>query len=476
MILLAAALGVTEHTPQGNEIVVGPYLSPASSLVLGATAVVAFHLACEYEAAAALVVVYLGCLFLLARAKSSRWAFYLGLGIGFFIAASQLRFFFGIFGWACAGLWAIFGIWIAFFLLLSRIVVVRWPRYGVLWLPVLWLALEYTRSELYYLRFAWLTPGFTLSPALVSFAGAGVYGVSFFILSAMAAAQLTQQRKMAAVATCLAPAFLFFSVGASGGTSGESGPIVVGIQLEGPTEAEVLEALEAAIAEMPEAELFVLSEYCFNGPIPPAVRELCARHERHLVAGGKNSLEGDVKFIDTVFVVSPTGEIVFQQGKMVPIQFFNDGLPARAQNVWKSPWGSIGMAICYDLSYARVIDRLVADGAEALIIPAMDAEDWGEHEHRLHAKVAPIRAREYGVPIFRLASSGISQLVDRRGRLIASAPFPGQRERLSGRLTLGMRGKLPLDRYLAPPAVAVVTGLLIYLSVTTLSQRRQRSR
>lgn len=64
-------------------------------------------------------------------------------GIGFAIAAGQLRFFLGIFGWGCVGLWAIFGIWIAFFLLLSRIVMELWPRYGLLWLPVIWFALEY---------------------------------------------------------------------------------------------------------------------------------------------------------------------------------------------------------------------------------------------------------------------------------------------------------------------------------------------
>ena len=116
----------------GATTVPGPWLSPASSLILAAVGVAAFHVACEFEAAAALVVVYLGCLFGLARVKSSRWAFYLGLGIGFAIAAGQIRFFLDIFGWGAVGLWAILGIWIAFFLLLSHIVVSRWPRFGVL--------------------------------------------------------------------------------------------------------------------------------------------------------------------------------------------------------------------------------------------------------------------------------------------------------------------------------------------------------
>jgi apolipoprotein N-acyltransferase len=166
--------------------------------------------------------------------------------------------------------------------------------------------------------------------------------------------------------------------------------------------------------------------------------------------------------------------VVFEQGKSVPIQFFNDGLPARQQQLWESPWGKVGIAICYDLSYSRVIDRLVQQGAQALIIPTMDAEDWGEHEHRLHARIGPLRAREYGIPIFRVASSGISQVVDRSGAVTATAPFPGQGERVVGRLHIGPPGRLPWDRYLALPAVVAVAGLLVYLSVRRLEARLTR--
>ena len=133
------------------------WLSATATLSLAITAVTAFYLAYEYEAAGGATVIYLACLSRLAWVKSSRSAFYLGLAIGFTIAGIHLQFMRDIFGLAAIGLWAIFGIWIALFLLLARIVVGRWPRYGVLWLPVIWLGLEYFRSELYYLRFAWLT-------------------------------------------------------------------------------------------------------------------------------------------------------------------------------------------------------------------------------------------------------------------------------------------------------------------------------
>jgi apolipoprotein N-acyltransferase len=441
-------------------------MSVKSSLLLAAAAVAAFFAAYEFEAAGVAIVVYLACLYRLAWVRSPRWAFYLGLSIGSIIAAGQLWFFHDVFGWAAAGLWAILGLWIALDLLLSRIVVARWPRCGALWLPVIWLALEYARSELYYLRFAWLTPGFALShPAMVSFASAGMYGFSFFVLGALAVAQTVLKRSAAVAVAALVPALFLIPAGAIS----EDGPFVVGIQLEGPHEHDVLAELDRALAGGPDLDIVVLSEYCFDGPVPQSIRDWCARHQKHLIAGGKEFLPGSSQFYDMAFVVSPAGDIVFSQAKAVPIQFFNDGLPAPEQRVWKSPWGNVGIAICYDLSYSRVIDRLVEQGAQALIIPTMDPEEWGAHEHRLHAKVAPVRAREYRIPIFRLGSSGISQLVDRRGRVTAAAPFPGPGARLAGRLTMSAPGTLPVDRYLGLPAVVTVALLASYLILSRMS-------
>ena len=442
-------------------IVNAKWLSTTAALLLAVVAVASICLAYEYEAAGGASVIYLACLWWLAYVKSSRVAFYLGLAIGFAIASIHLQFMHGLFGPAAIGLWAIFGIWIGFFLLLARIVVGRWPRYGALWLPVIWLGLEYYRSELYYLRFAWVTPGFALShPDWVKCTALGTYGFSFAVLSLIVILQTFERVRFSVVAICLLLALLPVSQG----TRPADGPFIVGIQLEGASDHEVLDSLEQSVRERPDLEVVVLSEYAFDGEIPANVRNWCSEHQKYLVAGGKDLLDAGGQFIDTVFVVSPAGEVVFQQGKVVPVQFFNDGQPAREQKLWDSPWGKIGIAICYDLSYSRVIDRLVEAGAQALIIPTMDAEDWGEPEHRLHARVAPVRAREYGIPIFRLASSGISQLVDSRGRVVVSAPFPGQGQRLAGRLALRNAGRLPIDRHLAMPAVVAVGGLLIYLA------------
>jgi len=69
---------------------------------------------------------------------------------------------------------------------------------------------------------------------------------------------------------------------------------------------------------------------------------------------------------------------------------------------------------------------------------------------------------EYRIPIFRVASSGISQLVNGSGSLTAMAPCPGDGAMISGALELSSAGRLPLDRWLAP-AASGLTGLVILL-------------
>jgi apolipoprotein N-acyltransferase len=216
----------------------------------------------------------------------------------------------------------------------------------------------------------------------------------------------------------------------------------------------------------------VLSEYTLDGPVPESLSNWCRKHARHLVVGGKQPLSGE-DFYNTAFVVGPTGDVLFKQVKNVPIQFFADGLPAPERKVWESPWGRIGLAVCYDLNYRRVIDDFIRLGAQALIIPTMDVTQWGENQHRLHARVAPVRSAEYGVPIFRLCSSGISQLTDRDGRVLASLGFPGQGEIIGGTMVLADPGRLPWDSVLAQLA-ALVTFFFLAWSVVQFFKGRMR--
>ena len=200
--------------------------------------------------------------------------------------------------------------------------------------------------------------------------------------------------------------------------------------------------------------------------MPDSLKNWCREHSRFLVIGGKDFVTNDI-YYNTAFVVGTNGEIVFKQAKSVPIQFFHDGLPAPKQEVWNSPWGKIGLCICYYLSYTRVTDELLRQGAQLRIVPTKDVEEWGKHQHELHSRVAPVRAAEYGIPIFRVASSGISQAVNGGGNVVAQTSIGSYGEIFSAQLRLPRQGSIPIDRYLAPLCVGVsgiVTVLLLLLA------------
>jgi apolipoprotein N-acyltransferase len=445
---------------------------------LGTVAVIGFHLAYASSHFTATMLLFGYGLTALAALPSGRAAFYAGLLAGLGIYAPQLGFFWSIFGPTAVTLWAVLAFWIGLFLLLSQQTRRRFsPAVAAILIPFLWMGIEYFRSELYYLRFGWLTPGFAFSrsPALPMLGVVGVYGIGLGLMAVASLLVLLPQRKaaLAGVSAMLAIALLEHLPArtrqpADAGTN----VVVAGVQVEFPVELEVPGLLDQALRQCPSAQVFMLSEYTFQGPVPKRVRLWCKEHGRYLVAGGRDVLNS-AEYYNTAFVIGPSGEVVFQQAKSVPIQFFKDGLPAKERRTWDSPWGRLGICICYDLSYSRVTDELVHQGAQALLVPTMDVEDWGAHEHELHARIAPIRAAEYRIPIFRIASSGVSQLVTSAGDVSARVPFGAQATVISGQLKLAAPGRRPFDRMLAPAATVLTCLLAAWLLATALWSRAQ---
>lgn len=487
-------------TPPAPEIS-GPALRlrwwQAVALAVGAVA--SFHLAFMVPALCWLVLAYLGCLFALRRLATARQAFYVGLAIGVGVFVPQMGFLWTIFQAAAIPLWLILALFhAAFLLLLNRVEFRLGTKWAVILAPVLWCGIEYFRSEVWWLRFAWFTAGAVWD---MEWSGdwlnyVGIYGLGF--LSMLLAALLDGKPVR------IVPTFALLLIWALGQSTihrvFDRGIPVAGLQLEFPAVPDVLTGLDKLAKAHPEAELLMLSEYTFaDGPPPASVKAWCKRNAKWLVVGGKQPIEtgsrrGDEadapahaplrlltsaaakeRFYNTAFVISTNGEVVFTQAKLRPIQFFADGEPAPSQRVWDSPWGKLGIAICYDASYRQVTDELIRQGAIALLIPTMDVEQWGEHQHRLNARMARLRAAEYRVPIFRVASSGISQIIDRTGREIATAPFPGQGEMIAGELRWTAKGgSVPLDAWLAPACTWATGGVMLWIGALGWRDRRNR--
>lgn len=435
----------------------------------GMLAGLSFNLAYALPSLAGFLVLTSFALTGIAHATSARLAFYCGLFSGFVMVAPQLAFFHTLFGPPAVLLWLILALWIAAFTLLGQRVAHWWGRKTwIALIPVLWLGFEYFRSELYYLRFSWLNLSYAFADAPVMrgmFSLTGMYGFGALLIGLAAVLWLVPlKHRIIGVAALVVGLSVAANHRGSPSDPDTSSSVIriVGIQAEFPEADEIIPLLDQAVSAHPDADVVVMSEYTMSGDITETIRDWCRDREKHLVIGGKQKSGGD--FRNTAFVVDPRGETVFTQAKSVPIQFFDDGLPADSQQVWNSPWGPVGIAICYDLSYTRVMDNLVRAGAGAIIVPTMDVVDWGEYQHNLHALVAPVRAAEMRLPVFRLASSGVSQVTDASGRVISSAPFPGPGEILYGEIVPQTTGGMPLDRHLGPLASAtvplIVCGLL----------------
>ena len=77
----------------------------------------------------------------------------------------------------------------------------------------------------------------------------------------------------------------------------------------------------ARVAKFPGADVFVLSEYTFTGPVPDPIKAWCRKHGKFLVVGGEDPAPPS-DYYNTAFVVDTNGAIVFRQAKSVPVQFY----------------------------------------------------------------------------------------------------------------------------------------------------------
>ncbi len=105
-----------------------------------------------------------------------------------------------------------------------------------------------------------------------------------------------------------------------------------------------------------------------------------------------------------------------------------------------------------------------------ILVPTLDELHWGESQHKLHARVSPMRAAEYQVPIVRVGACGISQAVEINGRLIASTQFPGKEGTIYAKLQIPTSNRIPWDRYL----IWICFGIVVFDLLRHFAEGMQR--
>ena len=83
--------------------------------------------------------------------------------------------------------------------------------------------------------------------------------------------------------------------------------------------------------------------------------------------------------------------------------------------------GKIGATICFESSYPRFLREQVARGAGLLVVSTDDAWFGRTAAARQHSAIAAVRACEADRYLVRSAATGVSQVIDPTGRVLAEA-------------------------------------------------------
>jgi predicted amidohydrolase len=207
-------------------------------------------------------------------------------------------------------------------------------------------------------------------------------------------------------------------------------------------------SLGASLVALPENFAFLRREgapipcaQALDGEIVGCVRALAARHGIWLLGGTFPEAAGDGRVHNTSVLASPEGELRAVYRK---IHLFDTDLTAHGGGVFResaavapgeevvvadTPFGGLGLSVCYDVRFPELYRAMAARGVRFLAVPSAFAPQTGKD----HWEVL-LRARAIENQAFVLApaqcgrhsedrsSYGRSLIVDPWGLVLARAP------------------------------------------------------
>ncbi|OGA53539.1 MAG: apolipoprotein N-acyltransferase, partial [Betaproteobacteria bacterium RIFCSPLOWO2_12_FULL_63_13] len=433
---------------------------------------------------------------LLARTASMRAGFIVGLtwGLGFFIAGVSWVFVSlsvhgGMAAWLAALATFLFCAVLALFPATVGALQARWPVSPavrlLLLMPLAWGVTEWVRGWLF-TGFPWLVAGYSQVPAspLAGYAPlVGVYGVSFLLalIAALLAWSVTTRGRHAPRAWA-AVAIVALGVGGQAlrgvaWTTPDGAPTTVAL-LQGnipqdlkwqPEKAQATLESYARMATASPAQLIVLQETAlplFESDLPDSYRAGLASLGRKnggdvLTGVPTGSLAG--AYYNSVISLGAAPSQRYHKVHLVP---FGEYIPLKAV------WGWVIEVLHIPLSdFARgaVDQRPLAIGGQRVAANVCYEDAFGEEIIRQlpeasvlvnvsnlawfgdsfapwqHAQMSQMRALETGRMMLRATNTGVTAIIDAKGRMLASLP-PFTTGSLSGKIQ-GYAGSTPYVRW-----------------------------
>ncbi|MFW6158255.1 MAG: apolipoprotein N-acyltransferase [Planctomycetota bacterium] len=428
---------------------------------------------------------------------TARQAFGHGVGLGALVGVLGLTWFWSLFGPLALALWLILGLWFGLFFwgrALLRRRLPLWPAVAgtILW----WTAVEFFRAECYPLRASFLCLGHALADEGCAFrlaAGAvGAYGLGTLVIAANVgfAGLCRTARRDAAKARFFGllavSAFLLmqglvahqmWARSAPSEDADQTGYLAAcAVQHEPGALGSLLKLSRSARGARPRWVFW--PELCVSGDVlaKPALRKPIARLARDTgaVVGVGCRLrhpDGPDSFWNGYVLFAPDGRPIGAYKKIQPVPFLRDGVPGTDYPVFETAGATLGVAICYDGDFSWISRRLVANGAELLVIPTLDPARWGDRMRRQHLAAAVLRAVENDRWVVRPANTAPTVIIDSWGNLAAR-----REERGPGVLTGWVRARRSRTVYTRGGWLwpYVCQGLAVGLILWALLARRGR--
>jgi apolipoprotein N-acyltransferase len=130
--------------------------------------------------------------------------------------------------------------------------------------------------------------------------------------------------------------------------------------------------------------------------------------------------DGERTPVNQISLIGPDGSLLGRHVKFGGN--FMEGTLAGEQDITMvdTALGRVGLAICWDFDFHRIVATAGRDSADLLIVPAAD---WSGIDP-LHGRMAVFRSIENGTTLVRQAQNGLSIIADPYGRVIDTGSGP----------------------------------------------------
>jgi predicted amidohydrolase len=203
----------------------------------------------------------------------------------------------------------------------------------------------------------------------------------------------------------------------------------------------------ARFVSLPENFAFLRSEgepvpepQALDGPWVARMAELARRHGLTLLLGSlPEKVPGETRVYNTSVLIGPDGHTLATYRKVHLFDIDLPGLehlkesravlPGRDVVVSDTPFGRLGLSICYDVRFPELYRRLAKSGARVLAVPSAFTDRTGKDHWEVLLRARAIENLAYVVAAAQAgqhgrgrASHGHAMIVDPWGAILAQVP------------------------------------------------------